>query len=66
MSENLEFDLQDISLEGNLDDAKVKICQYWPQARTTLELLAEVIKNPVAKTVIRVVIGIGNAICKDN
>ena len=52
----------DIALAPTADAPQGKFCQLWPQARTGLELLQGIIKNPIAKGAIGVVIAAGDAV----
>jgi hypothetical protein len=54
---------QDISLE-NVDTAKTEFCSIWPKAKEGLILLQGIIKNPIAKASIGIVIAAGDAVSK--
>ena len=51
----------DITL-STTDDKKTKFCQSWPTAKIGLQLLADLVKNPIVKTIIQTVINAGDAI----
>ena len=51
----------DITLVGAQSD-KQKFCEIWPTVKTGLELLVGLIKNPIAKGAIQIVITAGSAI----
>ena len=50
-----------ITLEGN-DENKQKFCKAWPAVKQGLQLLLGIIKNPIAKGAINLVISAGDAI----
>jgi hypothetical protein len=41
-----------------------KFCELWPKAKEGLELLQSIVKNPIAKAAIAVVIAAGDAVVK--
>ena len=55
------MNIQDISLNesGNL---KQEFCKLWPSVKNGLELLAKLVKNPIAKGAINLVISAGDTI----
>jgi hypothetical protein len=55
---------QDITLTGATDD-KTKFCAAWPNVKAGLTLLQNIIKNPIAKGAIGIVIAAGDAISKE-
>lgn len=55
------YDLKDISLETSAE--KTSFCEVWPTAKSALQLLQAIIKNPVVKSVIGIVITTGDSIC---
>ena len=55
---------KDITLTATAEASQGKFCEIWPQARTGLELLQGLIKNPIAKGAIGLVIGAGDAVSK--
>jgi len=61
MDNNLKND-QDIDLEYS-DAQKVDFCKEWPCAKRALELLRDIIKNPIVKGVLQVIIEAGDKIC---
>jgi hypothetical protein len=50
-----------ISLEGSVE-AKSQICAIWPNVKSGLTLLQGLIKNPIAKAAIGIVIAAGDAV----
>jgi hypothetical protein len=52
----------DISLVSVPAAATSKFCEVWPTAKTGLELLTGVIKNPVLKVIIGTVVAAGDAV----
>ena len=54
---------KDISLE-NVDTAKTEFCSIWPTAKKGLEVLEGLLKNPIAKAAIGIVIAAGDAVSK--
>lgn len=54
---------KDISLV-NVDTAKTEFCSIWPNAKKGLEVLQGIIKNPIAKAAIGIVIAAGDAVSK--
>lgn len=54
----------DISLAKNTATQKGKFCKVWPEAKQALTLLQAIIKNPIAKAAIGIVIGAGDAVAK--
>jgi len=52
---------QDISLESTASGTP-KFCELWPGGRQALQALQELIKNPIAKASVGIVIGAGNAV----
>ena len=53
----------DITLTGSQSNQQ-KFCQAWPSVKTGLKLLVEIIKNPIAKAAIQIVVTAGDAISK--
>ena len=54
---------KDISLVSAKAKAKTgKFCEVWPTAKIGLQLLQDVIKNPVVKVIINTVIAAGDAV----
>lgn len=41
-----------------------KFCEIWPKAKEGLQLLQSIVKNPIAKAAIAVVIAAGDAVAK--
>ena len=54
---------KDITLVGSQSNQQ-KFCQAWPTVKTGLELLLGIIKNPIAKAAVQIVISAGDAISK--
>lgn len=52
----------DISLVSAPAAAKSKFCEIWPKAKEGLKLLQDIIKNPIAKGAIGIVIAAGDAV----
>ena len=50
----------DISLSPSAD--KGKFCEVWPTAKEGLQMLKDMIKNPIAKGAIGIVIAAGDAV----
>lgn len=55
---------EDISLVTTAAASQGKFCELWPQAKQGLVLLQSIIKNPIAKAAIGIVIGAGDAVAK--
>jgi hypothetical protein len=53
---------KDISLVAAPAGEKNKFCEIWPNAKTALQLLQSVVKNPVVKVMIGGVIAAGDAV----
>jgi len=53
---------KDISLLSAPAGSKNKFCEVWPGAKTALELLQGIIKNPIAKAAVGIVIAAGDAV----
>ncbi len=51
-----------ISLDQAALDGQSKLCEIWPTVKEGLQILAEVIKNPVVKLTINAIIAAGDAI----
>ncbi|WP_294286190.1 hypothetical protein [uncultured Chryseobacterium sp.] len=56
-----ESDIKNVSLEKQPES--VDFCASWTAAKAGLELLREIIKNPVLKGLIGTVISLGDGIC---
>jgi hypothetical protein len=52
----------DISLESLETRGSINFCTIWPNAKTALEMLAQLTKNPIVKSVIGIVIAGGDAV----
>jgi hypothetical protein len=63
-SKEIVANSKDISLEKSTVASQGKFCEVWPQAKTGLTLLQNIIKNPIAKAAIGIVIGAGDAVSK--
>lgn len=57
----IKENVNDISLVS-VAGSKNKFCEVWPGAKTALELLQGIIKNPIAKGAIGIVIAAGDAV----
>ena len=55
---------RDITLV-NVDQGKTEFCKIWPQAKEGLDVLQGIIKNPIAKAAIGIVIAAGDAVSKN-
>ncbi len=57
---------ENFSVESNAtaETAKAKFCEVWPPTRMGLEILRDIVKNPLVKMVITTVIGAGDAVSK--
>ena len=55
---------QDISLIPTTAASKGKFCDIWPNAKEALTVLQSMVKNPIAKAAIGIVIGAGDAVAK--
>ena len=53
---------KDISIVAAPAGSKGKFCEIWPSAKSALELLQGIIKNPIAKAAVGVVIAAGDAV----
>lgn len=53
---------KDISLVAPKAASKNKFCEIWPGAKTALELLQSIVKNPFVKVAIGSVIAAGDAV----
>ena len=56
-----KFNLNEISLEN--EQEKLSFCELWPNVKRGLELLKTIIRNPVVKATIDIVIRLGDSIC---
>ena len=52
----------DISLLSAPATSKNRFCEIWPNAKSALVLLQDIIKNPIAKGAIGIVISAGDAV----
>ncbi len=53
---------KDISLVMPKDAGQNRFCEIWPGAKKALELLQGIVKNPIAKAAIGIVIAAGDAV----
>jgi len=53
---------KDISLLPAPAGSKTTFCEVWPGAKKALELLQGLVKNPIAKAAIGIVIAAGDAV----
>lgn len=56
-----EINVNYVTLEGTSSDHS-KFCKNWPLAKQGLELLLAIVKNPIVKGAIRLIISAGDAI----
>lgn len=56
-----KMNVEDITLVGS-DEQKQGFCLAWPSVKTGLEMLAGIVKNPIAQGAIRLVIVAGNTV----
>lgn len=59
--ETILKNVNNISLSGKLEEQK-KFCQLWPDVKAGLLLFQTIIKNPVVKVVINIIIVAGDAV----
>ncbi|MGN6567343.1 MAG: hypothetical protein ACTHJ0_05290 [Flavipsychrobacter sp.] len=60
---NIALNSQNITLENH---GKVpEFCKLWGDAENVLQTLESIIKNPIAKAAISIVIAAGNAVTKE-
>ena len=55
---------KNISLAGTGEE-KNKFCTVWAEVKIGLELLQSILKNPIAKAAIGIVIAAGDAVAKE-
>jgi hypothetical protein len=55
----------DITLAKSSEATQGKFCEIWPKVKEGLELLQKIIKNPIAKAAVGIVIGAGDAVAKN-
>lgn len=53
--------VKDVSLSASPES--VNFCNYWPAAKTGLQLMEQIIKNPVVKGVIKMLVELGDRLC---
>jgi hypothetical protein len=56
--------LKDVSLTATPES--INFCGAWPAAKTGLQLLEQLVKNPFLKTAIDMLIKIGDGLCAGN
>lgn len=61
-TKSITANASDISLRSAPATSKKKFCDIWPDAKATLQLLQDIIKNPIAKGAIGIVIAAGDAV----
>lgn len=68
---NLEklINLEDVTLDldstnDNGEKAKDIFCDYWPTTKAGLETTILIVKNPIVKGIIRIIIAVGDGISK--
>lgn len=59
-----EADIKNVSLEKSPES--VNFCAVWPSAKAGLQVLAGIIKNPVVKGVIGMIVTLGDSLCPSN
>jgi len=59
-----KINAKEISLHGTSSD-HVNFCKLWPAAKTGLEALVTIIKNPIVKGAINLIINAGDSISKN-
>lgn len=59
---NIPLNSQDITLENH--EKTPEFCKLWEGAVSGLQALESIIKNPIAKAAIAIVLAAGNAIAK--
>jgi len=60
-AQNILTNAENISLDQN-STHQPRFCQLWPMGKQALEALREVVKNPIAKAAIGIVITAGDAV----
>ena len=58
---NIINSVEDISLSSSAHDSK-NFCELWPGGKQALQALQGIIKNPIAKGAIGIVIAAGDAV----
>ena len=61
-AKTIKDNVNDISLVSAPVGSKNQFCEIWPGAKTALELLQGIIKNPIAKGAIGIVMAAGDAV----
>lgn len=56
------FDINKVSFEENSEVHQNAFCSIWETAKPALELLIQIIKNPIVKWVIEIVITVGDRV----
>jgi hypothetical protein len=56
-----ESDIKNVSLEKSAES--VDFCTAWPAAKSGLGLLKSIVKNPVVKGMIMMIINVGDGLC---
>lgn len=63
MSKNpILTDAKNISLNLPKGSSRTGFCEIWPTAKTALNLLKDIIKNPALKVIIGTIISAGDAV----
>ena len=57
-----KFNAKDITLVSAPAAQKNRFCEIWPNAKSGLEVLQSIVKNPIAKAAIGIVITAGDAV----
>jgi len=61
-AKSITTNASDISLVSTPAASKTKFCEIWPNAKSALVVLQGIIKNPIAKGAIGIVISAGDAV----
>lgn len=56
-----EADIKNVSLEKSPES--VNFCAVWPSAKAGLQVLAGIIKDPIAKRILEMIITLGDGLC---
>jgi len=61
---NIDIDHNSITLDDSAEAKKAQsgFCDAWPSAKTGLKMLRSIVKNPIAKGAISIVIAAGDAV----
>lgn len=56
------LDMKNVSFEENTEEKQNAFCGIWETAKPALELMTAILKNPIAKFVIDLVISVGDRV----